>query len=72
MLQLHLAAFLDLGLPFPGFSIFLLYGGAGAGVLELDLRLQGPALAEVVAEIDHGVRDVKAAVRRIILIVSGM
>ncbi len=72
LLQLHLAAFLDLRLPFPGFSIFLLHGGAGSGVLEFDLGLQGPALAEVVAEINYGMRNVETAVRRIVLIISGM
>ena len=35
---------------------------AGARVLEFYLGLQGPAVAEIIAQIDHGVRDVHPGV----------
>ena len=72
LFQFHLAALLDLGLPLARLGEFLLHGGAGAGMLEFDLRLHRPALAEVVAEVDHGMRHVEAAVRRVVPVIIGM
>ena len=48
LLQFHLAAFLGLLLPLAAFLVFLLVGDAGAAVLKLYLRAEGPALAKVV------------------------
>ena len=62
LLQRHLAALLDLALPLPGFGVFLFDGRAGAAVFEFDLGLHRPAPAEIVAEENHGVRDVEAGV----------
>ena len=59
LLQLHFAALLDLALPLAGLLELLLGSGAGPGVLELDLRLHGPSLPEVVTDIDHGMRDIE-------------
>ena len=72
LLEFHLAALFDLGFPFARFGELLLHGCTGAGMLEFDLGLHRPALAEVVAEVDHGVRNVEAAVRGIVLIIYGM
>ena len=72
LLELDLAALLDLGLPLARLGELLLHGGARAGVLELDLGLHGPALAEVVAEVDHRVRDVETPVGRVVAVVVGM
>ena len=62
LFQLHFPAFLHLGLPLAGFLEFLLGSGAGPGVFELDFRLHGPSLPEVVSQVDDGVGDVETAV----------
>ena len=62
LFQFHLAAFLDLGLPLARLGELFLHGGAGAGMLEFDLGLHRPALAEVVAQVNDGVRHVETAV----------
>jgi hypothetical protein len=70
LLQLYLAALLGLGFPFAAFLGLLLDGSAAAAVFKLYFHANAPALAEVVAEVNHGVGDVETAVRRVVLIVS--
>ena len=72
LLEFDLAALLDLSLPLARFGIFLLDGGAGPGVFEFYLGLHGPALSEIVAQIDHGVRNVKATVAAVIPVIGRM
>ena len=72
LLQLHLAAFLNLLFPFAAFLVFLLVGQSVAAVFELYLRAQRPALAEVIPKIDDGMRQVELAVRRIVLVFLGL
>ena len=62
LLELDLSSLLDFALPFSGLLELFLDCSSGAGMLELDLCLHGPALAEVVSEIDDGMRDVETAV----------
>ena len=71
LLQLYLAAFLLLAFPLGSLVGFVLDGAASAGVFKLHLHTEGPAATEVVAQIDDGVRDVEASVRRVVLVVLG-
>ena len=71
LLQFQFTALLDFGFPLAGLGEFLLHRAAGSGMLELDFGLHAPALAEIVSEIDHGVGDVKAAVRRVAGVFAG-
>ena len=41
-------------------------------MLKLDLATHRPAFAKVIVEIDHGVRNIKAPVTRILFIFSGI
>ena len=61
LLQFHLTATLRLALPFSGFFKFLLHGTAGTRMLEFNLRLHGPALPEIVSQIDDGMRDIETS-----------
>ena len=70
LLELHLAAFLGLLLPLAGFLELLLNGSAATAVLKLNLARHGPALAEVVAYVNHGVGDVEAAVAGVVLVAA--
>ena len=59
LLQLHLAAFLHLLLPFPGFFELPLGRYARTGMLELDLGLHRPAFSEIVAQVDDGMGNIE-------------
>ena len=62
LLQSHLAAAFDLFLKFAGLFGLHLHRRLRAAVLELNLRIEGPAFAEIVAHHEDGVRKVHAAV----------
>ena len=61
LFQFNLTAFLHFRLPFSRFFKLLLDSAAGAGMLEFYLRLHGPALSEVITQIDDSMRDIKAS-----------
>ena len=68
LLQFHLATFLSLRLPFAAFFIFLLISPASAAMLKLNFRAQRPALAKVISQIHHSMRNVKPSMTRVILV----
>ena len=61
LIVLIVTAFLHFRLPFSRFFKLFLNRSASTGMLEFYLRLHGPALSEVITQIDDSMRDIKAS-----------
>ena len=72
LLEFNLPALFNLLLEFSRFLKFSFDCCSGAGVLELYLTLHGPSFAEIIAKINHGMRDVEAAVAGCVAVVVGL
>ena len=68
LLDFHLSAFLYLVLVFAALVVFHFDGRTRARVLKLYFGAHGPPLSEVVAQIDHGVGDVKPSVALVVFV----
>ena len=66
LFELHFSAFFHLAFPFSGLGKLLFDRRTRSAVLEFNLCLHGPAFPEVVAQIDDGMGNVEAAVRRLV------
>lgn len=68
LLKRYLAAAFHLLLPFASLFILLLESRARAAMLKLNLAAHAPATPEVVTQINDGMGNVDAAMRRVVLI----
>ena len=66
LLDVHFAAFLYLGLVFASLLGLYFHSGTIATVFKLNLRTQGPSFTEIVAQIQHHVRQVETSMTFVI------
>ena len=62
LLECHFSSALDLAFVLTAFFFLNLDSALCSAVLKLDLRADGPAFAEIIAHIDHDVREIELAV----------
>ena len=67
LLKFYLTTLLCLLFPFATFLIFFLIGKACTSMLELNLCAKRPALAKVVAQVYHSMRNIESTMARIVL-----
>ena len=71
LLEFHLTAFLLFIFPFSSLVGLVLNGRARTRMLEFNLRAQRPALSEIIAHVDHGMRDVELAMTGVVFVIGG-
>ena len=72
LLKFYLTTLLCLLFPFATFLVFFLISKACTSMLELNLCAKRPALAKVVAQVYHSMRNIESTMARIVLMFLGL